>query len=41
MTSVCDRACLGIYADSEAIPEAGRLAGDVDAAIGELLATTQ
>jgi diacylglycerol O-acyltransferase / wax synthase len=40
MTSVCDRACLGIYADREAIPEAGRLARDVDAAIAELLATT-
>ncbi len=40
MTSVCDSACLGIYADSEAIPDAGRLASDVDAAISELLATT-
>jgi WS/DGAT/MGAT family acyltransferase len=40
MTSVCGRACLGIYADREAIPEAGRLAGDVDASITELLATT-
>ncbi len=40
MTSICDRACLGIYADSEVIPDAGRLASDVDAAIDELLATT-
>jgi WS/DGAT/MGAT family acyltransferase len=40
MTSVCGRACLGIYADREAIPEAGRLARDVDAAITELVATT-
>jgi diacylglycerol O-acyltransferase len=40
MTSVCDRACLGIYADREAIPDAGRLAHDIDTAITELLATT-
>jgi WS/DGAT/MGAT family acyltransferase len=40
MTSVCDRMCLGIYADREALPEAGRLARDVDAAITELVATT-
>lgn len=39
MTSVCDRACIGIYADREAIPEAGRLARDVDEAITELVAT--
>jgi diacylglycerol O-acyltransferase len=39
MTSVCGRACLGIYADREAIPDAGRLAHDIDTAIGELLAT--
>jgi hypothetical protein len=39
MTSVCDRICLGIYADREAIPQAGRLAHDIDTAIGELLAT--
>jgi WS/DGAT/MGAT family acyltransferase len=41
MTSVGDRACLGIYADREAIPEAGRLAHDVDTAIAELLATVR
>jgi diacylglycerol O-acyltransferase / wax synthase len=40
MTSVCDRVCLGIYADREAIPQAGRLARDVDEAITELVATT-
>jgi WS/DGAT/MGAT family acyltransferase len=39
MTSVCDRVCLGVYADREAIPQAGRLARDIDTAIGELLAT--
>jgi len=40
MTSVCDRVCLGIYSDREAIPQAGRLALDVDEAITELVATT-
>jgi diacylglycerol O-acyltransferase len=40
MTSVCDRVCLGVYADREAIPEAGRLARDIDTAITELVATT-
>jgi len=39
MTSVGDRVCLGIYADREAIPQAGQLASDIDTAIGELLAT--
>jgi WS/DGAT/MGAT family acyltransferase len=39
MTSVCDRVCLGVYADREVIPQAGRLAHDIDTAIGELLAT--
>lgn len=38
MTSVRDRACFGIYADREAIPDARRFARDVDAAITELLA---
>ncbi|HEY2334302.1 MAG TPA: wax ester/triacylglycerol synthase family O-acyltransferase [Solirubrobacterales bacterium] len=38
MTSVRDRACFGIYADREAIPDADDFARDVDAAIGELLA---
>lgn len=39
MTSVCDRACFGIYADREAIPDADDFARDVDAAITELLAS--
>jgi diacylglycerol O-acyltransferase len=38
MTSVHDRACFGIYADREAIPDAEHFARDVDAAISELLA---
>jgi diacylglycerol O-acyltransferase / wax synthase len=38
MTSVRDRACFGIYADREAIPDADDFARDVDAAISELLA---
>jgi WS/DGAT/MGAT family acyltransferase len=38
MTSVCDRACFGIYTDREAIPDAGEFAHDVDVAITELLA---
>jgi WS/DGAT/MGAT family acyltransferase len=38
MTSVCDRACFGIYADREVIPDAGHFARDVDEAITELLA---
>jgi WS/DGAT/MGAT family acyltransferase len=39
MTSVADSVCLGIYADREAIPQAGQLASDIDTEIGELLAT--
>lgn len=38
MTSVRDRACFGIYADREVIPDAGHFARDVDAAIADLLA---
>jgi WS/DGAT/MGAT family acyltransferase len=41
MTSVADRVCLGIYADREAIPQAGQLASDIDTEIGELLATAR
>jgi diacylglycerol O-acyltransferase len=41
MMSVRDRACVGVYADREAIPDAEDFARDVDAAIGELLASTQ
>lgn len=40
MTSVRDRACFGIYADREAIPDAKHFARDIDAAITELLAGT-
>jgi WS/DGAT/MGAT family acyltransferase len=38
MTTVQDDACLGLYADREALPDADRLAGHVDGAIDELLA---
>jgi diacylglycerol O-acyltransferase / wax synthase len=41
MTSVADSVCLGIYADREAIPQAGQLARDIDTEIGELLATAR
>ncbi len=39
MTSVRDRACFGIYADREAIPDAEHFARDVDAAITELVSS--
>lgn len=38
MTTVCDRACFGVYADREALPDADALARDIDEAVGELLA---
>lgn len=38
MTTVCDRACFGVYADREALPDADTLAQGIDEAIGELLA---
>ena len=38
MTTVGDRACFGVYADREALPDADTLARDIDAAITELLA---
>jgi hypothetical protein len=41
MTTVGARACFGVYADREAVPDAGALAGDVDSAISELLAGTR
>jgi WS/DGAT/MGAT family acyltransferase len=41
MTTVGARACIGVYADREVIPDAGALAGDVDSAISELLAGTR
>lgn len=37
MTSVGDRACFGLYAARESLPDADRLAQSVDASIGELL----
>jgi diacylglycerol O-acyltransferase len=40
MTTVCDRACFGVYADRETLPDAGILARDIDDAIAELLART-
>ncbi len=40
MTTVGDRACFGVYADREALPDAETLVGDVDAAVGELLSRT-
>lgn len=40
MTTVRDRACFGVYADREALPDADRLAGSIDEALGELLART-
>jgi diacylglycerol O-acyltransferase len=38
MTTVQDRACFGFYADREALPDADRLAGAIDASVDELLA---
>jgi diacylglycerol O-acyltransferase / wax synthase len=40
MTTVCDRACFGVYADREALPAADMLAPDIDDAISELLASS-
>jgi WS/DGAT/MGAT family acyltransferase len=37
MTTVRDDACFGLYADREALPDADRLAEEVDASIDELL----
>ena len=37
MTTVQGEACFGLYADREALPDADRLAGHIDAAIDELL----
>jgi diacylglycerol O-acyltransferase / wax synthase len=37
MTTVRDRACFGLYADREALPDADRLAAGVDRSIDELL----
>ena len=40
MTTVLDRACFGVYADREALPDVDMLAHDIDDAITELLACT-
>ena len=37
MTTVGGRACFGVYADREELPDAGTLAMDIDAAVSELL----
>jgi diacylglycerol O-acyltransferase / wax synthase len=38
MTTVKDRACFGLYADREALPDADRLAKAIDGSVDELLA---
>jgi diacylglycerol O-acyltransferase / wax synthase len=38
MTTIQDRACFGLYADRESLPDADRLADAVDASVDELLA---
>jgi diacylglycerol O-acyltransferase / wax synthase len=41
MTTVRDRACFGVYADREALPDADVLARGIDEAVGELLEGTR
>ncbi len=41
MTTVRDRACFGVYADRQAVPDADALAGDIDDAISELLTSAR
>ena len=41
MTTVCDRACFGLYADRETLSDVGALARDIDSEIGVLLARTE
>ncbi len=41
MTTVADRACFGVYADREVLPDAERLARSIDEAITELLERAQ
>jgi diacylglycerol O-acyltransferase / wax synthase len=38
MTTVCESACFGLYADPETLPDADQVAGHLDASIDELLA---
>jgi diacylglycerol O-acyltransferase len=40
MTTIQGEACLGLYADRQALPDADRLAGHLDRAIDELLAVS-
>ncbi len=40
MTTLGERACFGVYADREALPDAGALAADIDDALTELLVLT-
>jgi diacylglycerol O-acyltransferase len=40
MTTIGERACFGVYADREALPDAGALAADIDDALTELLMLT-
>ncbi len=40
MTTIHERACFGVYADREAMPDVDMLAHDIDDAITELLAVT-
>jgi diacylglycerol O-acyltransferase len=40
MTTIGERACFGVYADREALPDAGALAADIDDALSELLVLT-
>ena len=40
MTTIGERACFGVYADREALPDAGALAADIDDALTELLVLT-
>ena len=40
MVTIHEQACFGIYADREALPDVGLLAGDIDDAVTELLAGT-
>jgi WS/DGAT/MGAT family acyltransferase len=37
VTTICDQACFGLYADRRALPDADLLAEDLDAAVEELL----
>jgi hypothetical protein len=40
MTTVCDRACFGVYADPDALGDPVALARDIDCELDELLART-